>query len=130
VRREGRDVSLITYGGTLGKTLAAADALAGEGDLGGGHRPAHPAAARHATILASVARTHRAVVVDEGWRSGSLSAESRRASWRVLLRARRAGRAGVQRRGADAVREAPRGRGPAAGARIVEAARRALRGGA
>ena len=28
-----------------------------------------------ATILASVRRTHRAVVVDEGWRSGSLSAE-------------------------------------------------------
>jgi pyruvate dehydrogenase E1 component beta subunit len=28
-----------------------------------------------AAILASVARTHRAVVVDEGWRSGSLAAE-------------------------------------------------------
>ena len=28
-----------------------------------------------ATVLASVRRTHRAVVVDEGWRSGSLSAE-------------------------------------------------------
>jgi pyruvate dehydrogenase E1 component beta subunit len=27
------------------------------------------------TILASVGRTHRAVVVDEGWRSGSISAE-------------------------------------------------------
>ena len=31
----------------------------------------------NATILASVARTHRAVIVDEGWRSGSLSAEIR-----------------------------------------------------
>ena len=28
-----------------------------------------------ATIMASVARTRRAVIVDEGWRSGSLSAE-------------------------------------------------------
>ena len=28
-----------------------------------------------ATVMASVRRTHRAVVVDEGWRSGSLSAE-------------------------------------------------------
>ena len=28
-----------------------------------------------ATIMASVARTHRAVIVDEGWRSGSLAAE-------------------------------------------------------
>ena len=27
------------------------------------------------TILASVAKTHRAVIVDEGWRSGSISAE-------------------------------------------------------
>ena len=28
-----------------------------------------------ATIMASVARTHRALIVDEGWRAGSLSAE-------------------------------------------------------
>ena len=28
-----------------------------------------------ATIIGSVARTHRAVIVDEGWRSGSLAAE-------------------------------------------------------
>jgi len=75
VRRPGRDVSLITYGGTLGKALAAADVLAGEGvsaevvDL----RTLRPLDT--GTILASVARTHRAVVVDEGWRSGSLSAE-------------------------------------------------------
>ena len=26
-------------------------------------------------MIASVARTHRAVIVDEGWRSGSLAAE-------------------------------------------------------
>ena len=75
VRREGGDVSLITYGGTLTKTLAAAAQLGAEGtdaeviDL----RSLRPL--DDATIMASVARTHRAVIVDEGWRTGSLSAE-------------------------------------------------------
>jgi len=75
VRREGGDVSLITYGGTLTKTLAAAEQLEAEGidaeviDL----RSLRPL--DDATIMASVARTHRAVIVDEGWRTGSLSAE-------------------------------------------------------
>ena len=75
VRRAGADVSLITYGGTLGKTLQAADALAGEGihaevvDL----RSLRPL--DMPTILESVKKTHRAVIVDEGWKSGSLSAE-------------------------------------------------------
>jgi pyruvate dehydrogenase E1 component beta subunit len=75
VRREGRDLSLITYGGSLPKTLAAADVLAPEGvqaevvDL----RSLRPIDT--ATILTSVAKTHRALVVDEGWRTGSLAAE-------------------------------------------------------
>jgi pyruvate dehydrogenase E1 component beta subunit len=75
LRRPGTDVSLITYGGTLWKTLEAAETLAGEGieaevlDL----RTLRPLDAD--AILASVARTHRAVIVDEGWRSGSISAE-------------------------------------------------------
>jgi pyruvate dehydrogenase E1 component beta subunit len=75
VRRAGGDVSLVTYGGTLPKTLAAAEELARQGveaevlDL----RTLRPL--DEEAILASVARTHRAVVVDEGWRSGSLSAE-------------------------------------------------------
>ncbi|HUI24442.1 MAG TPA: alpha-ketoacid dehydrogenase subunit beta [Candidatus Kryptonia bacterium] len=75
VRRAGNDVSLITYGGTLGKTLQAADALANDGlsaeviDL----RTLRPL--DDETIIASVAHTRRAVIVDEGWRSGSLSAE-------------------------------------------------------
>ncbi|WP_141576761.1 alpha-ketoacid dehydrogenase subunit beta [Actinomadura sp. WMMA1423] len=75
VRRAGSDVSLITYGGTLGKTLEAAERLASEGveaevvDL----RSLRPL--DDATIMDSVRRTHRAVVVDEAWRSGSLSAE-------------------------------------------------------
>lgn len=75
VRREGRDLSVITYGGSLPKTLAAADLLAAEGieaevvDL----RSLRPLDT--ATLLASVAKTHRALVVDEGWRTGSLAAE-------------------------------------------------------
>ena len=75
VRRVGRDVSLITYGGSLFKTLDAAETLATQGieaeviDL----RTLRPLDT--ATILSSVAKTHRAIVVDEGWRSGSIAAE-------------------------------------------------------
>jgi pyruvate/2-oxoglutarate/acetoin dehydrogenase E1 component len=75
VRRPGKDVTLVTYGGTLFKTLAAADTLADEGinaeviDL----RTLRPLDVD--TVLSSVRRTRRVVVVDEGWRSGSLSAE-------------------------------------------------------
>jgi pyruvate/2-oxoglutarate/acetoin dehydrogenase E1 component len=75
IRRPGRDISLITYGGSLYKTLDAAERLAGEGieaevlDL----RSLRPLDT--ATLLESVARTHRAVIVDEGWRSGSIAAE-------------------------------------------------------
>jgi pyruvate dehydrogenase E1 component beta subunit len=75
VRREGADLSVITYGGSLPKALAAADLLAADGiaaeviDL----RTLRPLDT--ATILASVARTHRALVVDEGWRTGSFAAE-------------------------------------------------------
>jgi pyruvate dehydrogenase E1 component beta subunit len=75
VRRAGTDVSLITYGGTLGTTMAAADALAMDRidaeviDL----RSLRPLDDK--TIADSVAKTHRAVIVDEGWRTGSLAAE-------------------------------------------------------
>jgi pyruvate dehydrogenase E1 component beta subunit len=75
VRRAGRDVTVVTYGGSLGKALDAAELLAADGieaeviDL----RSLRPL--DDATVLESVVRTHRAVVVDEGWRSGSLSAE-------------------------------------------------------
>ena len=75
VRRRGRDVSLITYGGSLPKCLEAAEVLAGEGidaevvDL----RTLRPL--DDGTVLDSVRHTRRAVVVDEGWRTGSLAAE-------------------------------------------------------
>ncbi|MBE9552321.1 MAG: alpha-ketoacid dehydrogenase subunit beta [Proteobacteria bacterium] len=75
IRRDGGDVSLITYGGSLHKTLAAAETLAGAGvesdvvDL----RTLRPL--DDETIIASVRNTHHAVIVDEGWRSGSVAAE-------------------------------------------------------
>ena len=75
VRREGNHLTLITYGGSLGKTLLAAAELEKLGiqaeviDL----RVLRPLDTP--TILASVSKTHRAVIVDEGWRAGSLAAE-------------------------------------------------------
>ena len=75
VRRSGTDVTLIGYGGTVPRALDAADLLARRGidaevvDL----RVLRPL--DDATILESVARTHRAVVVDEGWRSVGIAAE-------------------------------------------------------
>ncbi len=75
VRREGSDVTIVSYGGMLRVALGAAEELAMDGvsaevvDL----RSLRPLDT--ATIVSSVVRTHRVVVVDEGWRSGSLSAE-------------------------------------------------------
>jgi pyruvate dehydrogenase E1 component beta subunit/2-oxoisovalerate dehydrogenase E1 component len=75
IRRPGRDVTLIAWSYSLWKALEAAEALAQDGieaeviDL----RSLRPLDGE--TIAASVARTRRAVVVDEGWRTGSLSAE-------------------------------------------------------
>ena len=75
VRRPGRDLTVLTYGGSLAKTLAAADTLAAEGieaeviDL----RSLRPL--DDDTYITSVRRTHRALVVDEGWRSVGISAE-------------------------------------------------------
>jgi pyruvate dehydrogenase E1 component beta subunit len=75
VRRSGADVTLVTYGGSLPKTLVAAERLAADGigaevvDL----RTLRPLDAE--TVLRSVRKTRRVVVVDEGWRSGSLAGE-------------------------------------------------------
>ena len=121
----GRDVTLITYGGTLGKALEAAEALAGRRHRGRGDRPAHPPAARHGDGR-RVGHPHPPG--RRGRRGLAHAAASRpRSSARIaearLLRPRRPGRAGLQRRGADPVRQAPGGGGAAAGARIVAAAR-------
>lgn len=75
VRRPGTDVSVFCYGGMLQKSLQAATELAKEGimvevvDL----RVLRPL--DNDTIISSVAKTHRAVIIDEGWKSGSLAAE-------------------------------------------------------
>ena len=75
ILRRGNDVTLITYGGSVPKTLAAAEELAAGGihaeviDL----RTLRPL--DDATYMGSVRKTHVAVVIDEGWRSGSISAE-------------------------------------------------------
>jgi pyruvate dehydrogenase E1 component beta subunit len=75
IRRPGTDATIITYGGCLPRALTAAQTLASSGisaeviDL----RTLRPLDTP--TLLESVARTHRAVVVDEGWRTGSLAGE-------------------------------------------------------
>jgi pyruvate dehydrogenase E1 component beta subunit len=75
IRRVGRDITFITYGASLHKSLAAAERLATQGieaeviDL----RTLRPLDEH--TFIESVRRTHRALVVDEGWRSVGLSAE-------------------------------------------------------
>lgn len=76
IMRKGNDITMITYGGTLYKTLQAAEKLSTEDgvepeviDL----RVLRPL--DEDTFLSSVANTHRCVVIDEGWRSGSISAE-------------------------------------------------------
>jgi pyruvate/2-oxoglutarate/acetoin dehydrogenase E1 component len=75
VRRPGKDVTVLTYGGSLFKSLEAAAALAQDGieaeviDL----RTLRPL--DMTTVVASVAKTRRVVIVDEGWKSGSISAE-------------------------------------------------------
>jgi len=65
VRRAGNDVTLVTFGGSLFKTLDAATQLASKGieaeviDL----RSLRPLDT--STILTSVGKTHRAAVIDE-----------------------------------------------------------------
>lgn len=75
IRKIGTDVSIIAYSAMVHKALKAAEELSKEGinaeviDL----RTLRPLDTD--TIIASIAKTHRVVVVDEGWKSGSLSAE-------------------------------------------------------
>jgi pyruvate dehydrogenase E1 component beta subunit len=75
VRRQGKDISIITYGAGVYKSLEAAAELATAGidaevvDL----RVLRPL--DEATMIASVQKTHRALIVEEAWRSVSISAE-------------------------------------------------------
>jgi pyruvate dehydrogenase E1 component beta subunit len=75
LRRPGSDVTLIAYGQSVWTALEAAESLAADGveaevlDL----RVLRPLDVP--AILGAVARTHRNVVVDEMWKTGSLAAE-------------------------------------------------------
>jgi pyruvate/2-oxoglutarate/acetoin dehydrogenase E1 component len=75
VRRAGRDVTIITYGASLFKSLEAAALVASTGieveviDL----RVLRPL--DDSTVMNSIRKSHRALIVDEGWRSGGISAE-------------------------------------------------------
>ena len=75
IRRSGDDVSIITHGGSVGKALDAAQALSASGisadvlDL----RSLRPLDSE--AIIRTISRTHRLVIVDEGWKSVGLSAE-------------------------------------------------------
>jgi pyruvate dehydrogenase E1 component beta subunit len=75
VLRKGKDITVITYGTGVYKCLEAATELATVGidaeviDL----RVLRPL--DHFTFLSSVAKTHRAIIVEDAWRSVSISSE-------------------------------------------------------
>lgn len=75
VRKQGKDISLITYGGALPKVMEAADDLSSIGidaevvDI----RVLRPL--DDETIIASVNKTHKALIIEEAWRSVSVSSE-------------------------------------------------------
>ncbi len=75
VHRAGKDITILAYGINLFKALEAAESLAVEGidaeviDL----RSLRPL--DDASIMESLRKTHRVMIVDEGWKSGSISAE-------------------------------------------------------
>jgi pyruvate dehydrogenase E1 component beta subunit len=76
VRREGRDITIVTYGGSLPKVMQAAEQLAAEDGIEAeiiDLRTLRPLDID--TVIGSLRRSHRLVVVDEGWRTGSLAAE-------------------------------------------------------
>jgi pyruvate dehydrogenase E1 component beta subunit len=75
VRREGSDVTIVTFSASVGKSLQAAEELSGKGveaeviDL----RTLRPLDME--TVLQSLEKTHRAVIVDESWKTHGLGAE-------------------------------------------------------
>ncbi|MEA3352640.1 MAG: alpha-ketoacid dehydrogenase subunit beta [Campylobacterota bacterium] len=75
IEKEGKDITILTYGLNLLKTFEAVKVLEEEGidvevmDL----RCLRPLDDK--TIMESVGKTHKVVIVDDGWKSGSISAE-------------------------------------------------------
>jgi pyruvate dehydrogenase E1 component beta subunit len=74
VRREGSDVTIVATGWMVGKALGAAEQLAGEGISAEVIDPRTLAPLDTGTILESVAKTGRLVLVDQATRHGSASA--------------------------------------------------------
>ena len=74
VRREGGDVTIVAIGWMVGKALAAAEQLAAEGVEAEVIDPRTLAPLDTATILQSVEKTGRLVVVDQSTRHGSAAA--------------------------------------------------------
>jgi pyruvate dehydrogenase E1 component beta subunit len=75
VLREGRDVTLISWGAMVRETLAAADALDAEGISAEVIDLATLKPFDEETVLASVARTGRCVIVHEAARTGGFGGE-------------------------------------------------------
>jgi pyruvate dehydrogenase E1 component beta subunit len=74
VRREGSDVTIVGIGWTVGKALAAAEQLVADGIQAEVIDPRTLAPLDMATILQSVEKTGRLVVVDQATRHGSAAA--------------------------------------------------------
>jgi len=74
VRREGGDVTIVAIGWLVDKALAAAEQLAPEGVSAEVIDPRTLAPLDTATILSSVEKTGRLVVVDQSTRHGSAAA--------------------------------------------------------
>jgi pyruvate dehydrogenase E1 component beta subunit len=74
VRREGGDVTIVAIGWMVDRALAAAEQLAGEGIQAEVIDPRTLAPLDTATILRSVEKTGRLVVVDQSTRHGSAAA--------------------------------------------------------
>ncbi len=74
IRRSGSDVTIVATGWMVGKSLAAAESLAAEGIEAEVIDPRTLQPLDTETILASVAKTGRAVLVDQATRHGSASA--------------------------------------------------------
>ncbi len=75
VKREGSDVTIVAHSRMTGFALAAAEELAKQGISAEVVDPRTIRPLDEATILASVAKTNRAVVVEEGWRFAGIGAE-------------------------------------------------------
>ena len=75
IHKTGKDITILTYGINLFKSLEASEILAKDGidveviDL----RSLRPL--DDETIMQSIKKTHKVLIVDDGWKSGSISAE-------------------------------------------------------